>query len=81
MNFIKENGGVLVVGAVILAALAGYMEWRISVGVGAQLQAKDIVAPLKIETMEDDIEDNTDDIDDIEDRWNRLVDAIAAKDD
>jgi len=81
MNFLKENGGVLVVGAVILAILAGYMEWRISVSVGAKFLAADIVPTLKIETMEGDIEENTDDIDDIEDRWNRLVDAIAAKKD
>jgi len=79
MSFIKESGGLLVVGAVLLAILAGYMEWRIGAAVSSQLQAKDIVAPLKIETMEGDIEDNTEDIDDIEDRWNRLVDAIAAK--
>ena len=79
MNWVKENGGVLVIGAVILAILAGYMEWRIGTAVSTQLQAKNIVAPAKIESMEGDIEDNGEDIDDIEDRWNRLVDALAAK--
>jgi hypothetical protein len=79
MSFLKENGGLLVVGAAILAILAGYMEWRISAAVSAQLTAADIVPPLKIETMEGDIKENSDDIGDIEDRWNRLVDAIAAK--
>jgi len=79
MSFVKENGGLLVVGAVVLAILAGYMEWCIGVAVGSQLKAADIVPPAKITAMEGDIEDNSDDIGDIEDRWNRLVDAIAAK--
>lgn len=79
MNWVKENGGVLVVGGIVLGIIAGYMEWRISANVGAALAEAGIVPEAKIIAMEGDIEDNTDDIDDIEDRWNRLVDALAAE--
>jgi hypothetical protein len=66
---------MLAVGAVGLAVIAGYVELRVT----ANLKEAGIVPETKIEAMEGDIEDNTDDIDDIEDRWNRLVDALAAE--
>ena len=79
MNWIKENGGVLVVGGVVLAIIAGYMEWRIGANVTSALADAGIVPEAKIVAMEDDIEDNKEDIGAIEDRWNRLVDALAAE--
>ena len=65
--------------AVIWAMTLGFLEWRASVHASDALAAAGIVPEAKIVAMEDDIEDNTDDIDDIEDRWNRLVDALAAE--
>ena len=65
--------------AVIWAMTLGFLEWRASVHASDALAAAGIVPEAKIVAMEGDIEDNTDDIDDIEDRWNRLVDALAAE--
>ena len=74
MNFIKENGGMLAVGAVAMMIVAGYVELRVN----ANLNERGLVAPAKITAMSDDIEDNSEDIGDFEDRWNTLIDALAA---
>jgi len=79
MSFVKDNGGAIAVGAVVLAILAGYMEWRIGANVGDALAEAGIVPEAKITAMEGDIDRNEGDIDGIEDRWNRLVDALAAE--
>lgn len=47
--------------------------------VTAQFKAAGIVPPAKIEAMEGDIEDNSDDIEKIQTRWNALIDAVAAQ--
>jgi hypothetical protein len=73
-DFIKGNGGIIAVGVVVLAIVAGYVDIRID----AKLAAKGLVEPHEIVEVKKDVTDNTDDIDDLEDRWNRLVDALAA---
>ena len=68
------GGGFVIVWGITL----GFLDWRASVHASDALAAAGIVPEAKIESMEGDIEDNSEDIDDFEDRWNRLVDAIAA---
>jgi len=80
-NFIKDNGGPLVVGAVFLAIILGYIELRIPPIVVAEIESRGIVSSDKIDSMEGDIEDNEGDIGELTTRWNRLVDAISAGDD
>ena len=79
MSFVKENGGPLIIGAVFFGIIAGYIELRIPPIVDKKLQTVGLVAPAKIEAMDENIEENEEDIDDLTDRWNRLVDAIAEK--
>jgi hypothetical protein len=91
MNFIKENGGPLVVGAAVLTIAWGYVELRLPDAVDKevtmQLEASGIVTSATVTSMQRDINENAEDIEDTEsdvdnltDRWNRLVDAIAAAD-
>jgi len=68
------GGGFVVVWGITL----GFLDWRASVHATQALANAGIVPEAKITAMEDDISDNKDDIGDIEDRWNRLVDALAA---
>ena len=42
-DFIKSNGGLLVVGAVVLGILGGFGKWQVSVEVAAQLANAGIV--------------------------------------
>ena len=65
--------------AVGWAMTLGFLDWRASVHASNALKEAGIVPEEKITAMEDDIDENAEDIDDLTDRWNRLVDAIAAK--
>ena len=65
--------------AVIWGMTLGFLDWRASVHTAEALAAAGIVPMATITAMADDISDNENDIDDIEDRWNRLVDALAAQ--
>jgi len=84
MSFIQENGGPLVVGAICLAIIGGYIEMRLPSDL--EIQAKvnkafvDVgaVAPHRMDSAEEDIKENEEDISDFEDRWNALIDALAA---
>jgi len=57
MSFVKDNGGVLAVIAVIAAILAGYAEWRISVAVAAQFSAASLVSPASVAANTESIKD------------------------
>jgi len=78
-DFIKQNGGPLVIGAIFFAVIAGYIEMRIPPIVDAKFVEAGVVSTDKIDAMDDDIEDNKDDISGLTTRWNKLVDAIAEK--
>ncbi len=78
MSFVKDNGGLLSVGAVVWVVTLGFLEWRASVHASDALAAAGIVPEATITAMKDDIEDNEEDIKDLTSRWNNLVDAVAA---
>lgn len=78
MSWIKDNGGILAVGAVVLVVFGALADWRISVKVAQQLAEANIVPKHEVTELRKDVGENSEDIDDIEDRWNRLVDALAA---
>jgi hypothetical protein len=71
------GGGFVVVWGITL----GFLDWRASVHAANALANAGIVPEAKIAAMEGDIEKNEEDIEGIEDRWNRLVDALAANND
>ena len=69
------GGGFIVVWGITLA----FLDWRASVHAATALSNAGIVPEPTITAMQDDIGDNKQDIRTIEDRWNALVDAIAAQ--
>ncbi len=84
MNFIKENGGPVVLAVLGAAAIVGYIELRLPSEVETQARvdaafvAAGAIAPHRMDSAEEDIDKNEKDIDDFEDRWNALIDALAA---
>jgi len=83
MSFIKDNGGPIVLIGVAAAVIAGYIELRLpsdaelQAKVDAKFVAAGAVPVHRMDSAEDDIEDNKDDIKTLTDRWNNLVDAIS----
>lgn len=71
--------GIVTGGLAILAALGTVAVLFIKAEVASQLKDAGIPSTDKITAMESGIKMNTDDIHTIEDRWNRLVDALAAE--
>lgn len=63
----------------VLTVLAFAMQWWISLTVAEQLQAAGIVPKHEVAEIRADVDENADDIDGIIDRWNNLVDALAAQ--
>ena len=55
MKFIQNNGGTITVAAVVLAIVAGYMEWRVSVIVGAEMDAVGLVSTDRVTSIEKDM--------------------------
>lgn len=82
-SFIKDNGGPIVLVAIAAAAIAGYIELRLpsdadlKVLVDNKFLAAGVVPIHRMDSAEEDIEDNEDDIKDLTTRWNNLVDAIS----
>lgn len=84
MSFIKENGGPLTVVVIVAAAIVGYIELRLPSEAELQVMVDDkfvaagAVPVHRMDQAEEDIEENAEDIDDFADRWNNLIDALAA---
>lgn len=72
-------GVVLFLGSGFVLAILGLAAKAYIAGeVETQLAAAGIVPAHEVTAIKDDVAENTDDIDDIENRWNALVDALAA---
>jgi len=84
VSFIKENGGPVLLAVLGAAAIVGYIELRLPSEVETQARVDQAfedagaIAPHRMDSAEADIEENAEDIDDFEDRWNALIDALAA---
>ena len=76
MNFIKGNGGVLVIVGVVAALLAGYNEWRISVAVTAQFEAASLVNPASVEANTESINDLEKADERMDSKIERIVDIL-----
>lgn len=76
-DFLKNN--LFAVAAVVLTVLGFLTTVYIKAEVASQLAEKGIPSSERISNMEEDIDENSDDIADVQDRWNRLVDALAAE--
>ena len=78
MNEWLKNNLFTVLG--LLAVGGGFLlTVYIKAEIAAQLQDAGIVPEYEVTALKEDVQENADDIDTIEDRWNRLVDALAAE--
>lgn len=87
MNWIKENGGVVVLGGIILAVMAAFADWRIGVKVNQALSAQDLGTDAKIVDMDTNIaankalsERNKEEIDDAERRVEQAFEILMGRD-
>ncbi len=56
-DFIRANGGMLAVMAVIVAIGAAYLEWRIGEHVTEQFEAAGLISPDRMSAAEQDIQE------------------------
>jgi len=80
MSFLKNNGGLLVVGAAVLALVAGYMELRAPVLISNELSERGLVSTDKVAAMEQDIADQKEthnrDSERMDSKIERIVDIL-----
>ena len=72
MNFIKDNGGILAVIAIVAVMVYGYMELR-----APKLIADEVAN--KAYAQQKDVNDNSDDIADLEARHQADIDKVDEK--
>ena len=80
MNFIKENGGPLVVGAVMLGAFIGYAELRIPAMVDAEMDGRGLVSVGDFDQVKKDLDEQKEthnrDADRMDSKIERIVDIL-----
>lgn len=79
MNWVKENGGILVVLGVVVLLLGGYAEWRISVAVDAKFIEQGTVSPAKVDAIDTKIEAVKADVGVVRDQHNSDRDRMDGK--
>lgn len=63
-------------GGILLAIMAGYLEWRIDKITSDKIDSVEIVSPERIRSMEGDIADNKEYIRKTEDKVERIVNIL-----
>lgn len=63
-------------GGILLAIMAGYLEWRIDKITSDKIGSVEIVSPERIRSMEGDIADNKEYIRKTEDKVERIVNIL-----
>jgi hypothetical protein len=80
MNWVKEQGGPLVVGAVFLGIVLGYIELRAPVMVGSEMDSRGLVSVETMETALKAIEDqkvtHKEDRDRMDGKIERIIDIL-----
>jgi len=80
MSFVKDNGGPLVVGAVIFAAVIGYIELRAPVMIGTEMDGRGLVSTQTVAEIKRDVADqkvvHKEDRDRQDDKIERIVDIL-----
>ena len=80
IEFIRENGGPLVIAGIALAIGATYLEWRIDEITEVKLAAAGIVSTDRIDAIEDDVKDAKEqhkvDADRMDRKIERVVDVL-----
>ena len=80
MNWVKEQGGPVVVGAVFLGIVLGYIELRAPVMVGSEMDNRGLVSVETMETALKAIEDqkvtHKEDRDRMDGKIERIIDIL-----
>ncbi len=77
MQFIKEYWPqIVVIGIILGAGSAGYMEWRISSNVTAAFKAASLVNPADVEANAESIKDLEEYTDKLDSKIERIVDIL-----
>lgn len=71
MKFIRENGGPLVVGAVVMGVIIGYMELRAPGMVDAEMDSRGLVSNETLQNISDKLDSVDEKVDDLKDLHNR----------
>lgn len=77
MNFIRENGGPLVIAGIALAIGAAYLEWRIDEITETKLAAAGIVSLDRIDAIENEVEDTQEQHKLDSDRMDRKIERVV----
>jgi hypothetical protein len=64
-NFVKDNGGVLVLMGILLAAGAAYLEWRIDTRVTDAVNTKGYITPAQIDVFKTKQENLKEDVNEL----------------
>lgn len=80
MSFLKDNGGVIGVGIIIISFIVGYSELRLPNMIDQELSSRGLVSTDKITEIEKDIteqkETHKDDRDRLDGKIERIVDIL-----
>lgn len=79
MNWIKENGGPLVVGAVVLGMIFGYIELRAPRMVSAEMDTRGLVSDESFANLEDKVDAVAAQIGEQKETHNRDSDRMDSK--
>ncbi len=79
MSFIKENGGPLVIGAVVLTLLAGYVELRAPQMIGTEMDSRGLVSTETVNNIENNISAVAKDVAEQKETHNRDADRMDGK--
>jgi hypothetical protein len=77
IDFIRDNGGPLVIAGIALAIGAAYLEWRIDEITEMKLDAAGIVSVDRIDAIEDEVEDTQEQHKLDSDRMDRKIERVV----
>lgn len=77
IDFIKDNGGPLVIAGIALAIGATYLEWRIDEITEIKLSEAGIVSLDRIDAIEDEVEDTQEQHKLDSDRMDRKIERVV----
>jgi hypothetical protein len=77
IDFIKDNGGPLVIAGIALAIGATYLEWRIDEITEVKLSEAGIVSLDRIDAIEDEVEDTQEQHKLDSDRMDRKIERVV----
>lgn len=76
MNFIKDNGGPLVIGAIVIGFFIGYAELRLPTMVDEEMNSRGLVSTGDFEQAKKDIKDQSDEHDEDTAEWKRRIEKV-----